>query len=240
MTATPIADLIERLLAAGLPHASVVDSVRTIEGLGLVAQRHGVTSRATLSETPGAIRSRRWRAKHQQNQPPAEANDAAAQPSRERHAQRHGETGAVVLSSTSFENGIREVKKEGVARARGTRISEDWQPDAERCEFARGLGLDPAAVRDEFVDFWFAVPGSRGLKLDWQKTFKNRCREVAGRRGGRVNGTHAPRPGSKEDTRERTVNALRDLKAFANSDDEAGSRETDQQVSGLLPFAKPA
>src|SRR5205807_10123032 len=62
------------------------------------------------------------------------------------------------------------------AARRGTRLAEDWQLSDELRGFASDLGLDPDEVRAEFVDFWTSVPGSRGLKLDWDKTFKNRCR----------------------------------------------------------------
>ena len=45
-------------------------------------------------------------------------------------------------------------------------------------------------MRDEFVDYWTSVPGARGLKLDWAKTFKNRCRELGKK----------PRNGTKGET----------------------------------------
>lgn len=64
------------------------------------------------------------------------------------------------------------------ADKRGSRLTDDWQLTPELRAFASDLGLDPDGLRDEFVDFWTSVPGSRGLKLDWAKTFKNRCREL--------------------------------------------------------------
>jgi len=67
---------------------------------------------------------------------------------------------------------------------RGTRLALDWYPsDAERA-FAGGLGLDAEQVAAEFRDYWHAVPGQRGRKLDWAATFRNRCRALAGS-GGR-------------------------------------------------------
>lgn len=36
---------------------------------------------------------------------------------------------------------------------------------------------------DNFRDFWIAVPGAKGLKLDWEATWRNRIREVASRAG---------------------------------------------------------
>lgn len=68
-----------------------------------------------------------------------------------------------------------------VADKRGTRLTDDWQLTDELRGFASDLGLDPDGLRDEFVDYWTSVPGSKGLKLDWSKTFKNRCRELGKR-----------------------------------------------------------
>lgn len=61
---------------------------------------------------------------------------------------------------------------------RGTRLPDDWRPPPDIRSFVSDLGLDPDQLRDEFVDFWTSVPGSKGLKLDWGKTFKNRAREL--------------------------------------------------------------
>jgi hypothetical protein len=64
---------------------------------------------------------------------------------------------------------------------RGTRLPEDWQPsEPVRADLMQQyphvkLGL----VLEEFRDFWCAVPGQRGLKLSWDRTFRNRVREVA-------------------------------------------------------------
>jgi hypothetical protein len=93
---------------------------------------------------------------------------------------------------------------EGADRtARGTRISEDWEPtDADR-DFARKLGLDPDRVRAEFVDYWRAVAGRAGLKLDWSATFRNRCRQIADRaplQRGRANGAGAGGPAAPDYT----------------------------------------
>lgn len=65
------------------------------------------------------------------------------------------------------------------ADKRGTRLTDDWQLTPELRAFAIDHGLDPDGLRDEFADYWTSVPGSKGLKLDWSKTFKNRCRELS-------------------------------------------------------------
>lgn len=88
-----------------------------------------------------------------------------------------------------------KAKANGTTTGRGTRLPADWRPDAGDCEFAAGLGLDPEALADEFRDYWHSRPGSGGLKLDWHGTWRNRCREVAGRRRGVFAGGGSSRPG---------------------------------------------
>lgn len=67
--------------------------------------------------------------------------------------------------------------------ARGSRLSADWQPNAEDREFARQCGLDVERTAAEFRDYWVAVAGAKGVKLDWSATFRNRCRALAERAG---------------------------------------------------------
>ena len=205
---TPIADMVEQMIADGVAGSAIVLAIRTIE------QRDASRDGVTRSVTPEAIRARRYRAKHKQNQGLAEANDAAQHYATERDASRDGVTQHCESNSLQEERtiveGKEEKKKRGeVTRARGTRITDDWQPTEAEANFARGLGLDPRALRDEFVDFWIAVPGSRGLKLDWGRTYKNRAREIAKRK------TNAVRP--SEPARSEFRDAIAELKSFNRS-----------------------
>jgi hypothetical protein len=61
---------------------------------------------------------------------------------------------------------------------RGARLPDGWKPsDSVRkwaaSEFPK-LNLGRALA--EFVDYWRAIPGQRGCKLDWDATFRNRLR----------------------------------------------------------------
>ncbi len=95
-------------------------------------------------------------------------------------------------------------RKPRSAEPKGTRLAEDWRPSADDRAFAADLALDPDGVGDEFRDFWTAVPGARGRKLDWSKTFRNRCREL----GKRPHGN-----GHKAATRDADIQrAIRDSK----------------------------
>jgi hypothetical protein len=69
---------------------------------------------------------------------------------------------------------------EGRKHRHGTRIPPDWSPSPEDYDFARQRGMDDRAIRaltEEFIDYWIAVPGQRGNKLDWHATFRNRVRQ---------------------------------------------------------------
>jgi uncharacterized protein YdaU (DUF1376 family) len=67
------------------------------------------------------------------------------------------------------------------AEKRGSRLPQDWQPDAaDRAEAAR-LGMtriSTAREADRFRDYWVAIPGQRGVKLDWHATWRNWCRKA--------------------------------------------------------------
>lgn len=76
----------------------------------------------------------------------------------------------------------------------GHRLPEDWILNPERQDFARALGLDPVAEFHQFSDYWRGVPGSRGLKADWDATWRNSCRRSAHR--------PTPSPGRREDVSE--------------------------------------
>lgn len=59
--------------------------------------------------------------------------------------------------------------------ARGSRLSPDWLPTAESIAKAKADAphVDHKAEHASFVDYWVAVPGAKGLKLDWEATWRN-------------------------------------------------------------------
>ncbi len=192
---TPIADMVEQMLAQAVPGELIVLAIRTVEmrdAASRDAQRDGVTR----SNNPAAVRARKYRQNLKQNQANAEANDAAPGRDASRDAQRDGaatrHNNLTSLSITSEEaSKKKEIKKEGIARARGTRVSPDWKPtDADR-EFTLKRGVDPDELLPEFLDFWMAVPGLRGIKLDWSATWRNRVRQIQTFKKGKPNGVLA-------------------------------------------------
>ena len=68
-------------------------------------------------------------------------------------------------------------------QSRGTRLPADWVATEEQLRFCQTdrPDLNPKAVADRFRDFWIAQPGTKGVKLDWDATWRNWVRnEKAG------------------------------------------------------------
>jgi hypothetical protein len=141
--------------------------------------RHQAVSRGTAASVPretplrdGTGRDREEDSTASAARPPSAAIDADhAMPPRE-----SDDAGTSSLSTTAD---------------RGARLAPDWCPSGADRTFAARLGLDADRIAAEFRDYWHAVPGARGRKLDWAATFRNRCRVLAGGAGrGGVAGVH--------------------------------------------------
>ncbi len=76
--------------------------------------------------------------------------------------------------------------------ARGSRLPEGWAPSDATLAALRAEGhATPAGALASFGDYWRAVPGQRGVKLDWEGTYRNWVRRDATRGNGP--GPRAPR-----------------------------------------------
>jgi uncharacterized protein YdaU (DUF1376 family) len=60
-------------------------------------------------------------------------------------------------------------------RSRGSRLPPDWEPSEILKAWAskERPDLDPRVTLERFRDYWASVPGGKGLKLDWDATFRN-------------------------------------------------------------------
>lgn len=68
----------------------------------------------------------------------------------------------------------------------GTTIVADFELTAERRTVATKTGIPTERVPllfREFVNYWLAKPGKDARKLDWDRTWENRCIQVATRVG---------------------------------------------------------
>lgn len=79
-------------------------------------------------------------------------------------------------------SGLQEEVLKKKESKKGTRISSDFALTAEDIQFALDCGIPQESIKDElaeFVDYWIAIPGSRGTKLNWHSTWRNRVRQIA-------------------------------------------------------------
>jgi hypothetical protein len=69
----------------------------------------------------------------------------------------------------------RQSARERAPATRGTRVPDPFEITPEMAEWARQHvpSLDYQAVTEKFVDYWRAVPGAKGVKLDWTATWRN-------------------------------------------------------------------
>src|SRR6185369_4165373 len=78
-----------------------------------------------------------------------------------------------------------EAEKKDSARKRGARLADDWVASADDWQAALNkLGIVGATAEiDKFRDYWKAQPGQRGVKLDWDATWRNWVRNSKGQAG---------------------------------------------------------
>lgn len=70
---------------------------------------------------------------------------------------------------------------------RGHRLPDDWTPSPEDWREATAKLGETGAVFElaKFRDYWKALPGAKGLKLDWNMTFRNWIRNAKVPNNGR-------------------------------------------------------
>lgn len=179
--------------------ARVKDAGASSEVMAIVASCFEAMSGTSPGQVRDIIRQyererrNKSRKKSHKTKANAEANDAAPTlqkvPDIEASEAEKACDVSLPISNSEVETEKKGKKKLGDARARGTRLPKDWQPNDEDRQFAIDHGVDPDQLRDEFVDFWVGVPGQRGVKLDWRATWRNRVRAVAAR--GKPNVRHS-------------------------------------------------
>src|SRR5207248_4930287 len=62
--------------------------------------------------------------------------------------------------------------------ARGTRLPQDFAITEEHRKFASEIGADVDREFETFRDYWIAQPGQKGVKTEWNATFRNWLRRA--------------------------------------------------------------
>lgn len=73
-------------------------------------------------------------------------------------------------------------------KQRGSRLPDNWWPSAELENWAKAERpeLDVVKTAEGFIDYWLSVPGQKGVKLDWDRTFKTWIRNQKATKGNKV------------------------------------------------------
>lgn len=73
---------------------------------------------------------------------------------------------------------------------KGSRLPKDWTPSEKNISDAQAQNLTTDEVRheaDKFRDYWISTPGAKGIKSDWDATWRNWCRKASERKPNRPN-----------------------------------------------------
>lgn len=91
-------------------------------------------------------------------------------------------------------NGVSgEAAQSRPARKRATRLPDDWMPDRDVIEAMRTECpyVDLEAEHRKFCDYWAAQPGQKGVKADWNATWRNWIRRAGENAPARPSGRPA-------------------------------------------------
>jgi hypothetical protein len=144
-----------------------------------------------------------------------------------------------VSLTTDIPKGTTDAK----STSRGARLSENWKPAQREIDLAFSLGMSREELNHaeiEFRNYWIAIPGAKGRKLDWDATFNNRVRDrVAFLAQRRPTGTSDPRRANTESRRSAwsEVIAERVADVCPAGDDFGGCADGASGVGGSLRLA---
>ena len=139
-----------------------------------------------------------------------ESDSSTERSRRHREAKRNGDATLqqqhATPPETETETETEEVKTDSpvvstlgtrAAAKRGTRLAPDWQPKPLPDDF--DPPATPGLIERElsrFRDYWAAAPGSKGVKLDWDATWRNWLRRSTETpHGNRMAGNNGQRAG---------------------------------------------
>lgn len=87
----------------------------------------------------------------------------------------------ITINQEPDKNTSADSANQQAASKKGTRITEGFiVPDEWKhwaTEEFKGLGSGVLRIAEQFVDYWIAVPGAKGVKLNWFATWKNWVRK---------------------------------------------------------------
>lgn len=132
----------------------------------------------------------------------------AGKVSAEKRQQKQCESSTDVQRTFNHTDTDTEEKEEANAssKKRGSRLPAGWRLPSAWGVWAMEQGLSEVCVRREaekFSDYWVSVPGQKGVKLDWEATWRNWVRKAVSDRSrstSRIGGNSgAPQIGDRRE-----------------------------------------
>lgn len=158
-----VRELIETLVSAGMEPA---------EAAAMVTR--AAMEMATPTKSAGAIRQQRYRERNKASQSvtPLRSDETSQSVTKRNESVTRDDASLSIEDSLSKkERGTPPIRV-----SRGSRIATDWVPSPDGRSFAKGEGFSDAEVDREvlrFRDHWLSVAGAKGVKLDWDATWRN-------------------------------------------------------------------
>lgn len=121
--------------------------------------------------------------------------------------------------------------------SRGTRLDRNSLLSADDRKFALEQGMLPARIDQawaEFIDYWIGIPGTRGTKLDWSATWRNRVRQISSKTGG-PNGSR-PYNGNRQSGADAFLAGLAEVAADIRGDGDMAGTATEEIPRGRFNF----
>lgn len=85
------------------------------------------------------------------------------------------ETQSVTTGKVTINHKPETIVEAKPKQSRGTRLPADWVPTEDQIQFCKASrsDLNPQTSADRFRDYWISQPGAKGVKLDWDATWRN-------------------------------------------------------------------
>lgn len=137
-----------------------------------------------MKENKRAAGARGGRAKAEANHSPSSGLAPASPVPDVRYPGSASRRGSKTYPETETETETKTSTTDVVERPakRGSRLSPDWMPSAASIAKAKedAPQVDHKAEHATFVDYWIAQPGQKGVKTDWEATWRNWMRRKQG------------------------------------------------------------
>lgn len=146
------------------------------------------------------IRTETGWANHRADQEIARAGEKSSKASESAKARWSKQRDAEAMRTHSESNATQDTRhitqdpEHNKTKQRGTRLPADCLLPPDWFEFCKQERPDlvPRQVFDEFRDYWIAQPGQKGVKTDWNATWRNWVRrQNQARKAGRTEHKHA-------------------------------------------------